>query len=406
MKIIYFNFGMSDTHYKIIEENILLRPQKNPQRIFDRVVYEGIKSNGVDVLSLSLPPVPAYPKSKKIFINLNKLRQFNDEKNVNYIPVVNIPIIKQLCVFVYALIVINIQKNNKDLKILINWPYLPFVSAAILMKKILKIDIIQIIPDFPSDYFSYKKNKNIIEKIYSLSSRITMGIIGKFDAFVFLTKYMKEIITVDNSKYCIVEGMINPNTNFSESVYSKKNIDKKIRFMYAGSLNKKVGILDFIEAFKIAAGDNHNIELYIYGTGDSEESIKNIVSNSNNINFGGLLSRSEVLKKQTEVSFLVNPRPVKEEYTKYSFPSKTLENMLSGTPLITTRLSGIPNDYNDYLIYFENDSIEGMVNTLKRAIEMKNDYRVTFGKKSREWVKVNKNPKKQTQKIIEMLKKI
>jgi len=119
-----------------------------------------------------------------------------------------------------------------------------------------------------------------------------------------------------------------------------------------------------------------------------------------------MLSRSEVLKKQSVVDFLVNPRPITEDYTKYSFPSKTLENMLSGTPLITTKLRGIPDEYNDYLIYFETDSIKGMANTLKEVVKINNDTRIAFGAESRNWIIVNKNPQKQTQKIIEMLKTI
>lgn len=406
MKIIYLNFGISADHYKIIEEHILTKSQKIPQQIFDRAVYEGLKSNGVDILSLTLPPIPSFPNSKEILLDLNKNKLINKEENVYYIPVINIPVLKQLSVMVNTLKTMYSYRNNTDTKILINWPYLPFVSIAFFMKRFFKIDVVQIIPDFPNDYFSYKNKKNLIEKIYSFSSRVTMKLISKSDGFVFLTKYMEEVIDNKNIKYCVVEGMINPDTVYSNNMHSKKKSDEKIKFMYAGSLNKKVGILNLVEAFILASEIENRMELIIYGSGDAEEDIKSIASESKNIIFGGMLSRSEVLRKQSEVDFLVNPRPVTEDYTRYSFPSKTLENMLSGTPLITTKLSGIPEEYNDYLIYFENDSVKGMSNTLKQVTKIKNDERVVFGTKSRNWVKTNKNPQKQTQKIIEMLKLI
>lgn len=404
MKIIYLNFGISADHYKIIEEHILTKSQKIPQQIFDRAVYEGLKSNGVDILSLTLPPIPSFPNSKEILLDLNKNKLINKEENVYYIPVINIPVLKQLSVMVNTLKTMYSYRNNTDTKILINWPYLPFVSAAFFMKRFFKIDVVQIIPDFPSEYFSYKNKKNLIEKIYSFSSRATMKLISKSDGFVFLTKYMEEVIDKKNIKYCVVEGMINPDTEYSNTVPLKNNSDTKIKFMYAGSLNKKVGILNLVKAFVAASETEKNLELVIYGAGDAEEDVKNIALESKNIIFGGMLSRSEVLKKQSVVDFLVNPRPITEDYTKYSFPSKTLENMLSGTPLITTKLRGIPDEYNNYLIYFETDSIKGMANTLKEVVKINNDTRIAFGAESRNWIIVNKNPQKQTQKIIEMLK--
>lgn len=406
MKIIYLNFGISPIHYKIIEEHILTKSQKIPQQIFDRAVYEGLKKNGADILSLTLPPIPSIPNSKEVLLDLNKNKLIDKEENVHYIPVINIPVLKQLSVMVNTLRILYSYRNTLNTKILVNWPYLPFVFVSFFMKYFYKIDVVQIIPDFPSDYFSYRDKKKIVEKIYSFSSRITMKLISKFDGFVFLTKYMEDIIAKENLKYCVVEGMINPDTKYSNTTSFEIKLNTNTKFMYAGSLNKKVGILNLVNAFIMASETEKNLELLIYGAGDAEEDIKKIALKSNNIIFGGMLSRSEVLKKQSVVDFLVNPRPIKEDYTKYSFPSKTLENMLSGTPLITTRLIGIPEEYNEYLIYFESDSIDGMANTIKEVTRMNKSNRVNFGVKSRNWVILNKNPQKQTQKIIELLKTI
>ncbi len=49
----------------------------------------------------------------------------------------------------------------------------------------------------------------------------------------------------------------------------------------------------------------------------------------------------------------------------YSFPSKTFEYMVSGTPFLTTRLKGIPQEYDKY-IYSINDSD---INLIKKEIE-------------------------------------
>ena len=50
-----------------------------------------------------------------------------------------------------------------------------------------------------------------------------------------------------------------------------------------------------------------------------------------------------------EAKLLINLRNPEDKYTKYSFPSKTFEYMVSGTPFFTTKLEGIPSEYYNYL---------------------------------------------------------
>lgn len=45
----------------------------------------------------------------------------------------------------------------------------------------------------------------------------------------------------------------------------------------------------------------------------------------------------------------MNPRPNNESYTKYSFPSKDIEYLLSGKPTVAFLLDGMPECYRDFL---------------------------------------------------------
>ena len=47
---------------------------------------------------------------------------------------------------------------------------------------------------------------------------------------------------------------------------------------------------------------------------------------------------------------LVNFRSPNEELTKYSFPSKILEYISSGSLVLSTRLLGIPDEYFSYIV--------------------------------------------------------
>ena len=86
------------------------------------------------------------------------------------------------------------------------------------------------------------------------------------------------------------------------------------------------------------------------------------VKNNEKIKYFGVIDFESILLRQKNTDLLINPRPSIDEYTKYSFPSKIMEYMASGTPVLTTKLSGIPMEYYDYYILLK----------MKPLIELKN----------------------------------
>ena len=83
--------------------------------------------------------------------------------------------------------------------------------------------------------------------------------------------------------------------------------------------------------------------------------------------YGGMLLNQEIVEKEQEATLLVNPRPTGEEYVKYSFPSKTMEYMASGTPVLTTVLPGMPKEYHPYVYLLEDETSDGITEKLKEV---------------------------------------
>ena len=59
------------------------------------------------------------------------------------------------------------------------------------------------------------------------------------------------------------------------------------------------------------------------------------------------------------------------EFTKYSFPSKNMEYMVSGTPILTSKLPGMPKEYYDYVYLINDNSPKGVLKSLQETL--KND---------------------------------
>ena len=79
-----------------------------------------------------------------------------------------------------------------------------------------------------------------------------------------------------------------------------------------------------------------------------------------NIRYFGFVSQEEALSLQGRAATLINPRSPEGLYTRYSFPSKTLEYLRSGRPTLCYALEGIPEEYGQYLIYIQQSGADGI----------------------------------------------
>lgn len=171
--------------------------------------------------------------------------------------------------------------------------------------------------------------------------------------------------------------------------------------LYAGTLHEKFGVMNLVKAFQLI--DAPDYRLVICGIGDSADAIRKAAEKDSRISFLGQLPRAEVLEWQKRVTVLVNPRQNNEDFVKYSFPSKILEYLSSGTPVVAYKLDGIPAEYDRYIQYVEDDSIETLMNKLIGVCELAEEERKEMGRRGRLFVLSEKNRDVQTKKIIELI---
>lgn len=120
----------------------------------------------------------------------------------------------------------------------------------------------------------------------------------------------------------------------------------------------------------------------------------------------GLLPRTEVFKKQREATVLVNPRTPEGEFTKYSFPSKTMEYLASGVPTLIYRLPGIPEEYYNYCFSISELGVDALSRKIDEILSMNNNERADIGAKARVFIKSQKNPYRQCEKVLDLMRYI
>ena len=256
-----------------------------------------------------------------------------------------------------------------------------------------------IIADIPE--FATARKVTGIKKLYhTYQVKKCASLYGLVDRFVLLTEQMATKLQI-KSPYIVVEGIATTDEIpvDSEKADGLKN-DRYI--LYTGTLNYKFGIGTLLEAFEKI--DDEKLKLVICGFGEAEELIKEKQKDDGRIMYLGRVDRSEVLALQKKATVLINPRQNNEEFTKYSFPSKNLEYLSSGVPLIAYKLDGIPDEYNEYISYPADDTAEALAKEIIKICALPEEERKLLGKKAKDFVFENKNKVAQAQRIIEFIK--
>ena len=354
------------------------------------MLAEGFAENGCKVKLISTRP-----------INRNVSQRFwyksesETDRGVNfsYVPFVNYPILRNLFIFFAVFFKVLFGSASKKETVVVCDALNIVASMGALAASVLRCyKTVGIVTDVPC-HLSNMSN-------IPFSQKLNLWVMKRFKSFLLLTEPMSEIVNPKNRPYVVLEGHADRVMATVENRLDDKE-DKKICF-YAGSLKKVYGIKSLVEGF--IAANIPNTELHIYGNGDYVEELKELVKQFDNVKYLGIAPNSEIVKAELKATLLVNPRPTNEEYTKYSFPSKNMEYMASGTPVLTTELPGMPEDHKKHVFLIKNETSDGISKALKEVFEHSSDELHRFGLAAKQFILNEKNNCAQAEKVIGFVK--
>lgn len=366
-------------------------------------IIQGIDQNiGVPSTIVNAKFVGAFPmRYRDAYIKGGYFNHTQSANHIDYeIPFLNLPLIKHYSRALHAQRTIKKICKDKDRSIYVigySMTYSVIKTLSYVKKISSNIKTCLIVPDLP-EYMNLGKVKErlLYRVIKQHNIKDNYKTIKTIDSFVILTRYMYEKLNV-NAPYIVMEG-IAPEINNLPAVTAKPNEDNEIKYIvYTGTLTIRYGILDLVNAFTSIKDDK--LRLVICGAGEGAGYITKQAELDNRIIYLGIVSNEEARMWQQKAYILVNPRNSNEEYTKYSFPSKTLEYMTTGNPVLMYKLKGIPDCYDKYLFYVENN----LKDSLNNILSLPKETLIKRGREGMEFVLNNKNKISQTSKIIDML---
>lgn len=397
MNIIYLSSSCSDGKFNELREKGITRKLPQAQK-YHRLLIEGIVQN----LDGSLYAISAFPVNRQWTKQIFFAREKETIGRIEYIydAFINLSILRQWTRIIQSKREIKkIYYQNKDCVIICDVLNQSLANAARTCGKKLGIPIIGIVTDLPG-YTSgaRRKSYSIIRRMVAeFAEKISAKNLEKYDAYLLLTEAMKSM--VNGKPYIVLEGHCDSNMERKENNFSNKSQPKIA--LYAGGIHKEFGIEKLVNAF--VRGGFSDWELHIYGDGNYQKELEELTSRISNIKYYGVQPNSVIVEKQLKATLLLNPRLTDAEYVKYSFPSKTMECMASGTPLCTTRLPGMPAEYYPYVYFFDDESEDGMLATLQDIFEKSEKEHYKFGKKAKEFVMTEKTNVKQAKKFLDFI---
>ena len=375
-------------------ENEYLQTSKtslsNAANTFQWNLLDGFYKNNKDVAILNALPVGTFPNQyKKLWLRSG---EWGRDGHCNYeIGCLNLPFIKQHQRYMRTK---KLLRSSKDKNIIIYSAYAPFLKAAYKLDK--SYDVTAIITDLP-EFYDLGKTSSLKRYFRKINNKKLYKYLERVDRFIVLTEQMIEPLHIGARPYIVMEGISN-----GEPV--KSNLLEKKSILYTGTLHKQFGILTLLEAFSCI--EDSSAELWICGGGDCKEAVEAAAQKDNRIKFFGYVSKEKVKELQGKAFMLINPRKNEGEYTKYSFPSKTMEYMLSEKPVLMYHLDGVPAEYDPYLNYIEGTSAEDMKNAICKILNADNDEIANRAKAAAKFVMENKNSVSQAKKVIEFMERL
>ncbi len=270
----------------------------------------------------------------------------------------------------------------------------PLSSEARKMCKHMGIKCVAYVTDYPSMATNIKTSKKSIKSFFQfVFDKYADNDIRKYDGYIVVAEKLVELIRAKCNRYIVIEDI----ADFPECFDREKPNNNKFTIVYGGALCERFGINKLVDSIMLM--DNTNVEMLFYGSGESVDYIQDMAKKDNRIKYGGLLTYDELQIKQKQADLLVNPRPSNEVFSAYSFPSKTTSYMVSGTPVITTRIPGIPEEYFEHLLFFVEEDTVSIAKKLDEVSRLPSDELYSIGKDAFVFLSTEKNAKKQCGRI-------
>lgn len=346
-------------------------------------VVRGLREAGVQVDLLSAAPVSDYPRNPRRAFGGGRFTQHGVDGS--YLPFINLLVLKHVTRWLSAWFLGGRHlRRARPSWLLVHGVHSPFLWYAVYARRRLGLSVCVFMTDPPGVVLP--SDSGLRRLLKTIDIGVTKRALARVDAVVALA----EPLAIDYAPgvpFMTMEGVFDP-TSWPVRDRAASGDQSAFTITYAGGLSEEYGVGRLVRAAR--ACPDEDIRLQLLGRGDLEGWIREQAEEDPRVLPPRLVDPADLSDIYAQSDVLVQPRPVAQGFVRYSFPSKLLEYMASGTPVVSTRLSSIPEAYEGLLLWAD-DSEGGMMQALRHVRELPTDERAAIARRASEFVRTTRS---------------
>jgi glycosyltransferase involved in cell wall biosynthesis len=172
--------------------------------------------------------------------------------------------------------------------------------------------------------------------------------------------------------------------------------------LFTGAMNKWAGVDFLVSAFSTL--NRSDIRLQICGPGEPTAETRQTIESDSRIEFLGLVSEERLREVSTATDVFVNPRPSNIPGNESNFPSKVLEYLTYGKPVISTITPGISPEYQEVLVPVSTETDAGLARALSETVDLSMVDKEAIYQRTVELIEGSKTRESQAIRLIDWMK--
>jgi glycosyltransferase involved in cell wall biosynthesis len=187
-----------------------------------------------------------------------------------------------------------------------------------------------------------------------------------------------------NKPFLKLEGIVDPLIDSVTALGKYNSEDSWFSIAYSGTLSSSYGVEELISAVKLFPFGK--VRLHLYGKGDLNDKLMQLCSDDVRYVYHGFVQPDILTKLISSHNLLVNPRPSSTYISNRSFPSKVIEYMATGVPVLTVKFEALPDSWCEHLFIINNNHSKSIYEKVNSIISYDSTKLYEFGLKARQFV--------------------
>jgi glycosyltransferase involved in cell wall biosynthesis len=310
---------------------------------------------------LTQRPLESFPGSRTLFVR-KQCTELETGQIAELIPFFNLPIIRPIMVGLYVFITLirwsrKLPRGSHKLVFTFNLTE-PSGLFTLIASRLIGARAIAWINDINLPGETVPGNW-----MRRLDFWLHKKIMPRFDGLVVVNKNIAKDFA-PNSRFICIDGGVRSQIVYAPNV--QNNVCQSRTFfciVAAGSLDDQNGIAEILDAFALLKEPFYKLK--IAGAGPLKGRIQEAQLKDPRIEYCGYLDHEQIQELYQSADLLINMRLSNRIKTPYFFPSKLLEYMASGTPVITTFSEHIQEQYSNFVFILKDETPEGLANMIR-----------------------------------------